>query len=76
MGKAGAVGFVKKSPGPKNLQLRGRIWWVKKMVKGVLVYRSLETTDQAEAVRKMDQVIAADLKRKGFQPVPTHGSPG
>jgi len=36
------------------------------MVKGVLVYRSLETTDQAEAVRKMGQVIAADLKRKGF----------
>jgi hypothetical protein len=60
----------------KNLQRRGRIWWVKKMVRGVLVYRSLETTDQAEAVRKMGQVIAADLKRKGLQPVPTHGSPG
>jgi hypothetical protein len=60
----------------KNLQRRGRIWWVKKMVRGVLVYRSLETTDQAEAVRKMGQVIAADLKRKGLQAVPAHGSLG
>ena len=51
---------MKKSPGPKNLQMRGRIWWVKKMVGGVLVYRSLETTVEAEAVRKMDQVIASD----------------
>lgn len=66
---------MKKSPGPKNLQMRGRIWWVKKMVGGVLVYRSLETTVEAEAVRKMDQVIASDLKRKALPSAATKCSP-
>jgi len=48
----------------RNLYLRGNVWWVKKMVRGILICRSLETSDQEEATRKMDRVIAIDLDRK------------
>jgi hypothetical protein len=34
------------------------------MVRGILICRSLETSDQEEATRKMDRVIAIDLDRK------------
>ena len=53
--------------GTKNLQLRGRIWWVKKMIHGVLVHRSLETTDRDEALRRMPAVIQAGLQMRQFQ---------
>ena len=34
------------------------------MIRGVLVCRSLETSDQEEAFRKMDRVITADYIRQ------------
>lgn len=48
----------------KNLQLRGRTWWVKKMVRGVLIHRSLETRNLEEAVFRMPQMIQASLQMK------------
>ena len=54
-------GSINRVPRTKNLQLRGRIWWVKKMVAGVLVHRSLETTDREEAIRRMPAMMASAL---------------
>ena len=54
-------GSINHVPRTKNLQLRGRIWWVKKMVAGVLVHRSLETTDREEAIRRMPAMVAGAL---------------
>jgi len=48
----------------KNLQLRGRTWWVKKMIRGVLIQRSLETFNLQEAIQKMEHVVSSTLQRK------------
>ena len=53
-----------KEFGVRNLYLRGNVWRVKKMVRGILICRSLETSDQGEASRKKDRMIAIELERK------------
>jgi len=58
----------------RNLQLRGRIWWVKKMVAGVLVHRSLETTDREEAIRRMPMMMATALTMR--RRISQHNDPG
>jgi hypothetical protein len=56
--------------------LRGRIWWVKKLVAGVLAHRSLETMDREEALRRMPTAIQASLKMRLVERLSCHQGKG
>ncbi|NCW27772.1 MAG: hypothetical protein EBV83_05675, partial [Verrucomicrobia bacterium] len=47
----------------RGLVKRNEIWWVRKMVDGVLIQKSTRTKDQHEAFRRMAEMLASPRLR-------------
>ena len=59
------------SPTPKNLKLRGGVWYARLRVNGVERLRSLHTSDEREARKRLKEIRRqAELERAGLTPPP------